>query len=92
LLGPGVHVEFLDAGHIPGSASLLFSLTIGGNEKRVLFSGDLGNELSALILARTRHPMSTPSSSRQPTGQSPRSGSVAEERTLFRNTVAEVMR
>ena len=48
-VGPGVRVTFLDAGHIPGSASVLFEVTLDGRKRRVLFSGDLGNNLSPLL-------------------------------------------
>jgi metallo-beta-lactamase family protein len=42
-LGPGLHVSFHDAGHILGSASVLFEITEAGRTRRVLYSGDLGN-------------------------------------------------
>lgn len=42
-LFPGVTVTFLEAGHILGSASLLLEVEEGGERRRVLFSGDLGN-------------------------------------------------
>ena len=42
-LAPGVVVTFFDAGHILGSASILFELEEGGRKRRALFSGDLGN-------------------------------------------------
>ena len=42
-LTEGMRVTFLDAGHILGSASILFELEEGQRERRVLFSGDLGN-------------------------------------------------
>ena len=45
---PGVRVTLLDAGHIPGSASILFEVSFGAKKRRVLFSGDLGNGLSPL--------------------------------------------
>lgn len=48
-VGPGVRVTFLDAGHIPGSASVLFEVALDGRNRRVLFSGDLGNDLSPLL-------------------------------------------
>jgi metallo-beta-lactamase family protein len=43
VLAPGVHVTFLDAGHILGSASILLTLTENDTRRTVLFSGDLGN-------------------------------------------------
>ena len=42
-LSPGVRVTFLDAGHILGSASILLELREGEKQRRVLFSGDIGN-------------------------------------------------
>ena len=42
-LAPGIVVTFFDAGHILGSASILFELEEGGRKRRALFSGDLGN-------------------------------------------------
>ena len=47
-VAPGVRATFFDAGHIPGSASILFEVTVGGRTRRVMFSGDLGNGLSPL--------------------------------------------
>jgi metallo-beta-lactamase family protein len=40
---PGIEARFLDAGHILGSASILLRLDDGREQRRVLFSGDLGN-------------------------------------------------
>jgi metallo-beta-lactamase family protein len=42
-LATGVVVTFFDAGHILGSASILFDVEEGGRKRRALFSGDLGN-------------------------------------------------
>jgi metallo-beta-lactamase family protein len=42
-VAPGIRATYLDAGHILGSASILLELREGEREKRVLFSGDLGN-------------------------------------------------
>lgn len=42
-VAPGIEATFLDAGHILGSASILFDLTEGGTRRRILFSGDIGN-------------------------------------------------
>lgn len=46
---PGIHATFLDAGHILGSASILLELEEGGQRRRVLFSGDLGNRGRPLL-------------------------------------------
>ena len=42
-LGPNVRVTLFDAGHILGSASPRFEVTEGGKDRRIAFSGDLGN-------------------------------------------------
>jgi metallo-beta-lactamase family protein len=41
-LSPGVQVTFIDAGHILGSACILLELMDGKDQRRILFSGDLG--------------------------------------------------
>jgi metallo-beta-lactamase family protein len=38
----GIHVTFLDAGHILGSALILLEVVEDGKTKRLLFTGDLG--------------------------------------------------
>ena len=40
---PGIRATFLDAGHILGSASIFLELEEQGQQRSVLFSGDLGN-------------------------------------------------
>jgi metallo-beta-lactamase family protein len=40
---PGCAVEYRDAGHILGSATLSLTVTEGGKQKRLGFTGDLGN-------------------------------------------------
>lgn len=39
---PGVRAQFVEAGHILGSASVLLELTENGETKRLVFSGDVG--------------------------------------------------
>ncbi len=39
---PGVHVRFQDAGHILGSSSVEIWLNEAGKERKIVFSGDLG--------------------------------------------------
>lgn len=38
----GIHAEFIDAGHILGSACILLSLEDGDATRRIVFSGDVG--------------------------------------------------
>jgi metallo-beta-lactamase family protein len=42
-LADGISARFLDAGHILGSASILLTLDDGQSQRRMVFSGDLGN-------------------------------------------------
>jgi metallo-beta-lactamase family protein len=42
-LSEAIAITFFDAGHILGSASILFEVTESGSKRRVLFSGDIGN-------------------------------------------------
>jgi len=44
-IAEGLSVSFLNAGHILGSAMILFKV----NEKKILFTGDLGNSPSPLL-------------------------------------------
>ena len=46
---PGVEVTFRDAGHILGSASVCLRLTEGSLERRLVFSGDLGQYDSPIL-------------------------------------------
>lgn len=48
-LGPQSSVQFLDAGHILGSAIVELTLNENGQEKVLVFSGDLGNRDSVLM-------------------------------------------
>lgn len=45
----GVDVCFRDAGHILGSSIVEMFITEGGTEKKLVFSGDLGNSYAALL-------------------------------------------
>lgn len=42
-LAQGVKVRFIEAGHILGSAALVLDLSEAGMQRRIVFSGDLGN-------------------------------------------------
>ena len=48
-IGAQASVRFLDAGHILGSAIVELTLTEQGQDKVLVFSGDLGNKYSALM-------------------------------------------
>ncbi len=45
----GIEVRFTDAGHILGSAIVELFISEGGAEKKLVFSGDLGNSQAALL-------------------------------------------
>ena len=45
----GVTLEFVDAGHLLGSASIVVDAAEGGVTKRLVFSGDLGNVNQPII-------------------------------------------
>lgn len=48
-LAPSIRATFIDAGHILGSACILLELEENGRQRRVLFSGDLGNSGRPLL-------------------------------------------
>ncbi len=48
-VAPGIAVRFRDAGHILGSAIVEVFVTEQGSEKKLVFSGDLGNSCAALL-------------------------------------------
>jgi metallo-beta-lactamase family protein len=41
-IGPGIEVSFHDAGHVLGSAMILMKIHQGSEERKILFSGDVG--------------------------------------------------
>ena len=45
----GVQLEYLDAGHILGSAHVLLDIKSAGTTRRLAFSGDIGNPDSSLM-------------------------------------------
>ncbi|MBQ7777516.1 MAG: MBL fold metallo-hydrolase [Oscillibacter sp.] len=45
----GVTAEFVDAGHLLGSASVIVDAEEGGERRRIVFSGDLGNTDQPII-------------------------------------------
>ena len=46
---PGIRIRFIDAGHLLGSASIEIWLTEGEEERKIVFSGDIGNLDQPLI-------------------------------------------
>ena len=48
-IGPNVKLEFFDAGHILGSAFAYLTVTDGNEEKRILFTGDIGRKEKPII-------------------------------------------
>jgi metallo-beta-lactamase family protein len=52
----GIRATFMDAGHILGSACILLELEEGGQQRRVLFSGDLGYNGRAILRDPTPPP------------------------------------
>jgi len=48
-IGQGVTLQFHDAGHILGSASVRFEVTRHGNSRSIVFSGDLGRWGSPIL-------------------------------------------
>lgn len=48
-IAPGVTMEFYDAGHLLGSASVLLSVEENGKKSTVAFSGDIGRYRTAIL-------------------------------------------
>ena len=42
-IAEGITVRFVDAGHLLGSSSIEMWLTENGEERKIVFSGDIGN-------------------------------------------------
>jgi metallo-beta-lactamase family protein len=90
-VAPGVSVTLLYAGHIPGSASVLFDIRVGEKKRRVLFSGDVGNDLSPLFAGPKLAPDADAVFVETTYGPTFRDPSVKEERALFRRSVGAVV-
>ncbi len=85
-LAPGVQATFFDAGHIPGSASILLEVQ-GTPSRRVLFSGDLGNPLSALFCGPQPGPRADAVFIEATYGAARREPAVAHQREEFRKAL-----
>ena len=48
-VSPGIKVRFNDVGHLLGSASIELWLQEGNTEKKIVFSGDIGNKCQPLL-------------------------------------------
>ena len=48
-ISDGIKVRFIDAGHLLGSSSIEIWLTENGEERKIVFSGDIGNLDQSLI-------------------------------------------
>ena len=53
----GIRITFIDAGHLLGSASILFEITENGKTERIIFSGDIGNVDRPLINNPSKPPV-----------------------------------
>ncbi len=91
-LAPGVRAGLLDAGHIPGSASVMMEVELGGNRFRILFSGDLGSDLSPVLAGPSPAPNADAVFVEATYGAARRGPEVAGERDRFRRQVGEVVR
>lgn len=87
-VGPGISVTLRYAGHIPGSASVLFEVRVGDKTRRVLFSGDVGNDLSPLFSGPEPAPDADAVFIETTYGPTFRDPSVKQERAQFRRSVA----
>ena len=89
-VGPGVKATFLNAGHIPGSASVLLEVEVGGRTRRVLYSGDLGNDLSPLFPGPKPAPNVDAVFTETTYGAANRGPEVARQQAEFRKALGDV--
>ena len=90
-LAPGVRAGLLDAGHIPGSASVVVEVQLEGRRRRVLFSGDLGSDLSAVTAGPRPAPNVDAVFVEATYGTTRRDPEVAHQRRQFRQRVGEAV-
>ncbi|MBT5717701.1 MAG: MBL fold metallo-hydrolase [Opitutae bacterium] len=91
-LGNGVSFTFLDAGHIPGSASFLFNIETSKGGVSCLFSGDVGNRISRLVRGPDPIPKVDHVFMECTYGGYRRNPEVEREYARFRGRVTEVIR
>lgn len=91
LIAPGVNLTLLDAGHIPGSSSIRFDVELPQGRRSVLFSGDLGNELSTLIEGPRPAPVVDAVFVETTYGSKVRSGVPAEEFEDFQQALSDTL-
>ena len=48
-LFPGIEVNYIDAGHVLGSASITVDIKLNGHRRRVAFSGDIGRRNAPIL-------------------------------------------
>lgn len=89
-VAPSLTATMRDAGHIPGSASILFEVATTSVRRRILFSGDLGNELSALFAGPKPAPDVDAVVLETTYGAVRRDPAVANERAVFRRELGKV--
>jgi metallo-beta-lactamase family protein len=88
-LAGNTSAEFLDAGHIPGSASVMFTVQ-GPASRRLLFAGDLGNQHSDLVDGPKPAPAVNAIWLESTYGSRTRDGNVNEQKATFRRNVGLV--
>jgi metallo-beta-lactamase family protein len=87
----GVNATFFDAGHIPGSASILFDLNSRDLHRRILFSGDIGNHLSTLFAGPKPGPPADVVFLETTYGDHERASNVADQFITFRKEVGRAV-
>jgi len=89
----GVWFRYLDAGHIPASASVLLKiLRSPGDTLKLLFSGDIGNDLSPLIYGPKTAPKADAVFIESTYGGITRDPGVKDDLTRFPREVAGIVK
>ncbi len=90
-LAPGVRAGMIDAGHIPGSASVMVEVELDGVRWRVLFSGDLGSDLSPILAGPRPAPSAHAVFVETSYGATRRDPSIVHQRDQFRERVGKAI-